>query len=316
MAWPYLLRPVAAVAELAGSTATDVTSVYGYPGPLAWGCEPGDAFLDQAWRSIVGLWREQGAVSAFTRFHPLLGNAALADGFQSPADPSGGSVGVVPVGPTVSVDLTAGLDGIREGYGRDLRREIAVAQRAGLATEHDEAWRELATFTRLYRETMIRNRASEYYFFGEDDFRRLRAALGDRLHLLVTRAAGAVSAAGLFTEYRGIVEWYLVGTSDAYRKVSPSKVLIDDAIVWARQRGDTVLHFGGGRGGREDSLLWFKSRFSRRRHDFHIGRWILDPAAYSELLTARRADVAGQGQLDPGFFPGYRAPLRRDLVPQ
>jgi hypothetical protein len=316
IAWPYLLRRVAGVAELAGSAATDVTSVYGYPGPLAWGCDPGHPFLADAWVKIAGVWREQGAVSAFTRFHPLLGNAALAAGFESHVDPSGRSVGVVPAGSTVSVDLTAGREGIRAGYGRGLRRDIELSRQAGLVTEIDASWSELATFTRLYHETMIRNGASDYYFFGEENFVRLRAALAGNLHLHVTRADGVVAAAGLFTEFEGIVEWYLVGSSDAYRLVSPVKVLVDDAIEWARERGNSVLHMGGGRGGREDSLLFFKGRFSPRRHPFHTGRWILDPAAYRDLQNARLAGVAGEGVLDSEFFPGYRAPVHLAVGPR
>ncbi len=35
VAWPYLLRHVSAVEGLGGTDAMDVTSVYGYSGPLA-----------------------------------------------------------------------------------------------------------------------------------------------------------------------------------------------------------------------------------------------------------------------------------------
>lgn len=74
LAWPYLLR-------LVGKDRghTDVTSVYGYPGPLGLGVAPGDPFIDAAWIDLRRLWSEQGAVTAFTRFNPLLGNAALAE---------------------------------------------------------------------------------------------------------------------------------------------------------------------------------------------------------------------------------------------
>ena len=312
MAWPYLLRRVAEVEELAGSDATDVNSVYGYPGPLAWGCEPGDPFVERAWSEILETWRQQGAVSAFTRFHPLLGNSALVSGLGSLADAGDPSVGVVPAGPTVSVDLSIGDEAVRGSYGRDLRREIDASRRAGLTTVHDEDWAYLPTFTRLYQETMVRAGATGYYFFDEGDFRRLRAALAGNLHLLVTRSEDAVASAGLFTEFEGIVEWYLVGSSATFRSLSPSKVLVDDAIRWARGRGNAVLHMGGGRGGREDTLLWFKGRFSPRRHPFHTGRWILDPEAYQELVRARLAGVAGRGAPDPRFFPAYRAPFRRD----
>src|SRR4029077_9191772 len=85
LAWPYLLRRIDAMEGLAGTNATDVTSVYGYPGPIAWGCQPGDPFLAGGWQEILEVWRQQRVVSAFTRFHPLLGNAAIVAELPPPA---------------------------------------------------------------------------------------------------------------------------------------------------------------------------------------------------------------------------------------
>lgn len=99
------------------------------------------------------------------------------------------------------------------------------------------------------------------------------------------------------------------GSNDKYRNLSPSKVLLDDALRWARSRGLSVMHLGGGRGGQEDALFWFKSRFSPRRHTFHTGRWVLDRAGYRELLDRRSAALPDGDRLDPGFFPAYRASL-------
>jgi GNAT superfamily N-acetyltransferase len=309
LAWPYLLQRVSDVSELSDSDATDVDSVYGYPGPLAWGCSPGDPFLERAWSEIVAIWRHQNAVSAFTRFHPLLGNAAVVPTLPAPRAAGDRSGGVVAIGPTISVDLTLGEEVIRSRYGHGLRNDISAGYRAGLTTVHDIDFERLSTFTLLYHQTMVRAGATDYYFFAESDFRRLQDALSGKLHLLVTCAGEEVAAAGLFTELDGIVEWHLVGSSEAFSRLSPSKVLVNDAIHWARSRGNHVLHMGGGRGGRDDTLLWFKSRFSPERHPFHTGRWILDQRAYDELVRVRRAVIESSQTLDPSFFPAYRAPV-------
>jgi hypothetical protein len=311
VAWPYLLRRIDTIEGLSGTDATDVTSVYGYPGPLAWGCDPGDSFVVEAWTQILEVWREQRAVSAFTRFHPLLGNAALAAHLLPPADRAGmpPAQPLVPSGPTVSIDCRLDDVAARHGYAKVLRQEIAAARRAGLVTEVDEDWSEIETFTRLYGETMERSGASPEYALGIADVRRLREALGARLHLLVTRWEDTVGAACLFTELDGIVQAHLAGTNEHLRHLSPLKVLLDDARSWARDRGDHVLHLGGGRGGKEDSLFAFKTRFSPRRHAFHTGRWILNPRLYRDLVTAR---WRSHGSCDPtgdGYFPVYRTQL-------
>jgi GNAT superfamily N-acetyltransferase len=309
LAWPYLLRHVADIDGLESEGATDVNSVYGYPGPIAWGCEPGDPFLTSAFDAVVGVWREQGAVAAFTRFHPLLGNAALLSGLAVPTPGTDGSGGVVAGGHTVSVDLSQGIDAARAGYAKDLSRDIRALRRLGMVTVRDEGWEHLSTFATLYRETMVRSRARQYYFFNEDHFRGLRDALDGNLHLFVTLADGEVAAGALFTEFDGIVEWYLVGTAAAYRQLSPSKLLLDDAVAWAAGRGASVLHLGGGRGGREDTLLWYKGRFAQRRHAFHTGRWVLDRQAHDHLVQRRQQLLAPAEILEAGYFPAYRAPV-------
>ena len=309
LAWPYLLRRVSEVDDLAASNATDVTSVYGYSGPLAWGCAPGDPFLAKAWSEVVAVWRDQGAVSAFTRFHPLLGNASLMSGLRCPPDDKSQPDPVATIGRTVSLDLTVGEEIARAGYSESVRRQIRNYRQAGLTTTHDDNWTDIGAFSHLYHETMTRNDAADYYFFDVADFWRLREALDGKVHLLVTRLGDVVGAAGLFTEYDGIVQEHLVATNHALAHISPYKVLVDDTYAWAKKRGNTVFHLGGGRGAHEDSLFEFKRRFSRRLHPFYTGRWILDRAACRDLVEMRRSAATGGGILDPGYFPRYRAPV-------
>lgn len=306
IAWPYLLRTI----DETGSGNTeglDLASAYGYPGPLAWGDGLERAFVDAALTALADRWRRQGVVSVFTRFNPLLGNAAIVTGRTAQADGLA-AAGVVQGGHTVSVDLALDDEGVRRGYGRDLARQIRQGRRAGLRTLHDVDWTFLPDFAELYLEVMDRLGAAGFYRFGQRDFAALRAELPDRVHLLVTLLGGRVAAAGLFLEHGGVVDWHLVGATDELRELSPTKVLVDDAIRWARARGNQVLHLGGGRGGHEDSLYFFKSRFSPRRHAFATGRWILQPTAYESLASARREALEPGTRLDADYFPTYRAP--------
>ena len=73
---------------------------------------------------------------------------------------------------------------------------------------------------------------------------------------------------------------------------------------WAKDRGNQVLHLGGGVGGDSDSLLQFKIGFSPRRHTFATLRMVIDEREYGRLVAARdpRLDPGARG----GFFPLYR----------
>ena len=308
-AWPYILRRIRGIDGLYETPWSDVDSVYGYPGPLIWGCDPSDGFVAEAWAALQSRWREQRVVAAFTRFHPLLGNARIGEQLDPPEPAPAGPV--LAGGSTVSIDCRAGDSDALAGYARVLRQEIARARRAGLRTEHDEHWAEARTFVRLYDATMDRNRAADSYRLSAGDVTRLRSDVDPHAHLLITHLDGKVIGAGIFTEFEGIVQAHLVGTDDEYRKLSPLKVLLDDARVWARRRGNRVLHLGGGRGGRDDSLFAFKARFSPRRHEFHTGRWIIDAGAYGDLVATREARLATDDRVvaDSSWFPAYRAPV-------
>lgn len=299
--WPYLLRRI--VVDGVDTGRTDVTSAYGYAGPLAFGPGLDASFLAAAWQEMLGQWRAQGVVSVFARFHPLLGNHELAQALSGSVE---GVDGVLDVGQTVSVDCTVSDETVMADYARPLRRHLANAAEIGYVTAEDVSWSDLPEFVRIYDESMDRNGAGDFYRFTADDFAFLRDALPGRVHLLLTRTAGEVVAGGLFTESSGIVQAHLMGTATAYLSTSPGKALLDGARRWARDAGYTVLHLGGGRGGRSDSLFRFKREFSKRRHPFAVGRWIVDPAMYVELSLQH--DPAGDGP-STGFFPAYRAPM-------
>ena len=106
---------------------------------------------------------------------------------------------------------------------------------------------------------------------------------------------------------------HLAGSSEELKSLSPLKVLLDDVRRWAHERGNQVFHLGGGRAGRDDSLLAFKAKFSPRRHRFYLGRWILEGDAYASLCEQHRvyAQEAGLVLQGEDFFPRYRTPIEK-----
>ena len=122
VAWPYLLRELTGVEGLAGTGARDIGSLHGYTGPVAWGVCAGDPWLETAWGQIRAVWLDQGAVSAFVRFHPLLPGGGLAAGLGELETGSRLSLGVD--------DLDRLQRGRRDGHGA-LRAGHASGGRAG-----------------------------------------------------------------------------------------------------------------------------------------------------------------------------------------
>ncbi len=270
----------------------DVTSPYGYPGPLALNAD--ESFLRLALATGRQVLQHAGGVTAFIRLHPLL-NRSMPHGLGV----------IVEHGDTVSVDLTMSAEDLWGQLRKNHRRDITRARSLGFVARMDEAWEHDETFRRLYRATMERRSATAYYSFDDAYFAALREVLGDRLHLCVVERGGVVAAAGMFVETSGIVEYHLSGSDDASLHLQPLKLMLHYVTGWAKERGCEVLHLGGGLGANSDSLLHFKLGFSPRRHPFSTLRMILDWASYRRLVRGRDPD------LDPAdrraFFPLYRS---------
>jgi len=228
---PLLLRTLPD--ELtADEPGLDATSPYGYPGPVCTGpgaAQETEAFFEQ-FRSVAA---ERDIVSVFLRLHPLL---------PLPA-PVTFSNELVHHGPTVVVDLEQSVEKqwseTRNGHRTDIRR----LEREGFHVSFDD-WSLYDRFHEVYLSTMKRVDAAPHYFFGASFFKDLRTMLGEeRLHVAVAFSSDdQLASLSLFTECSGIVQFYLSGTSESFRKQAASKLVLHKAREWFAERGNKVLH--------------------------------------------------------------------------
>jgi hypothetical protein len=290
--WPHLMVPIPGTANF------DVTSVYGYAGPLS----TGDAeFRRRAWEAVSDHWRLLGVVSVFTRLHPILGNAEMMATL-----PRSATEGLRRSGSTVSIDLTLPSSDQVRGYQKVLRQEIRTARDRGFVTAEDCQWADVDSFVDMYRDTMMRRSSRCEYLIDEAWVQTFRQALGPRAHLFVTRWQGAVASALLAIEQGPFLHAHLAGLNAGMTAHSPLKIMLDDVREWGTRRGLRHFHLGGGVGGREDSLFRFKRRFSPITHQFHTGRWIVDSALYTELERDHRRTLPAGLTEAQDYFPSYR----------
>jgi len=303
---PYLLRRCEGLGpEPAGAEPVwDVVSPYGYPGLLlSEAARRSPRFAREAVRGLSETLRARGVCSAFFRMHPLLGAgvpALFPEGFFTPG------------GETVAMDLT--LDdrqlwkAVREGHQWTIKKcmRLGFAPRMVSLRDHVDGVME------IYHDTMDRVQARESYYFGREYFARL-ADVPERVHCCLVDWQGRTAAACIFFECGGIVQAHLGGTRSEFLSRSPFHLLLYFVAEWARARGNRYLHMGGGVGGSNDRLLQFKRGFSPLLFPFWTLRLVTDPKAYRELTMrrARAADVPPEEMAGAGFFPAYRAPIRR-----
>src|SRR5580692_6872502 len=294
---PLILRPIEAGAG--DSSLFDAISPYGYASPVVSvrpGCDA-SKFLDRAIDALIECLLEARVVSVFCRLHPLL---------SLPDEPLARRGVVVKHGPTIYCDLRQSSEEFWLQTRTTVRRQIRRVQSEGFVAEEDTTWRNYDEFQTVYADTMRRVGASEWYFFDREHFAELRRALAEQMHLIVVRLGEVVVCAGLFAETCGIVQYHLAGTRDGFEKSDASKLLIHFARQWGKDRGNDVLHLGGGVGAAHDSLLHFKGGFSKLRSNFHSWRLIVDEPAYRELVAQNRAQASVTDDSPNGFFPEYR----------
>lgn len=301
---PVLLRPLPAALD-APSDWRDATTPYGYPSPLV-----SDVADPETLREFLGAARtvlsEAGIVSLFVRLHPLL---------PLPSGPLAEYGELVQHGSTVAVDLMQAEEELWSRTRPSHRQRINKLVRSGYTVLVDD-WTPYQEFLEIYRGTMHRVRASDWYLFSDSYFDDLRAALGDQLHLFtVVSPEGLVAAAGLFTGVGGIVQFHLSGTAPDFVKAGPSKLMVHRVRQWAKEAGFRWLHLGGGLGAAKDSLFEFKAGFSDLWNEFSSFRMVLDAERYT-VLAQRWQAAAGAPVADVGaFFPVYRAPAPGPLEP-
>ena len=272
----------------------DAATPYGYPSPIA---TPGadEPTLATLVGALAALCRAHAIVTLFARLHPIL---------TLPWSVLSQSGAVVDHGETVAIDLGPASEELDRGLRKNHRQVVRRLREGGYTVVRDD-WSRLDAFCAIYEATMTRVGARALYHFPRAYFQGLREALRGSVHLTCALSpTGEVAAASIDSELGGIVQALFAGTATAHLKAAPDRLLVVSLRDWAKARGATVLHLGGGLGGRRDSLFDYKAGFGPGRAVFSTWRLVADAARYDKLVGLRARAGAG----DPTFFPLYRSP--------
>ena len=301
---PYLLRNINYIHKqnFLESDIFDAISPYGYPGVLLSSAAlKSPEFIKTAMNEFKFQLRSKNICSIFLRLHPILNN-----NFNEIFPDSICQI----TGETVSINLKLSVEEIWKHTKPSHRNKINRCKRRQFKVEIVNFKDYLHEFREIYKETMDRVGASASYYFDEFYFSYLATELADKIHLAIVKSKdNEIGCAGLFTECNGIVQYHLGGTKNKYLKEAPSKLMFDYVRYWAKERGNQLLHLGGGLGGsKDDNLFRFKAGFSKQRHVYLTMRLITEEKQYLALtaLQAKKLSIASDKLLKSNFFPAYR----------
>ncbi|PSB01889.1 GNAT family N-acetyltransferase [Merismopedia glauca] len=299
---PYLVRSCQNIALLDPTKPPifDIISPYGYPSLLlSETAISTSGFADAALQEFKETLKRKSICSAFIRLHPI-----LSQGFEKVFAPETLTFN----GETISVDLTLSIGEIWAHTRKGHQSTINKCKRTGFTGKMVPLGTHIDQFMEVYQQTMQRVSAKEFYYFDRHYFEAL-AKLNDRIHLCLVELSGQLASACILFECDRIVQAHLGATKDEFLPQSPFNLLLDYVRYWAKERGNTFLHLGGGVGSNKDGVYHFKSGFSRQKHNFWTLRMIIDEEKYNYLVDchSQTLNVSPEQLQESNFFPAYRA---------
>jgi CelD/BcsL family acetyltransferase involved in cellulose biosynthesis len=299
--YPFILRPVGQVGSIPVSPQLcDIETVYGYTGPIA--TTHCSEFLGDAWRGFSAWCLENGIVTEFIRFHPLLRTERFA---AAQAEISLDRE-------TVTVQLDGDEEMLWESYPSTQRNRVRKAINLGLSCQEGDLDEQLGEFVRIYEATMQRSNAASFYYFPQTYYDLIKRTLSANTKLFLVEYQGRVVAGGIFFVAGNTVHYHLGGSCADAQRFAPNDLLFHHVAVWAQRRGFKVLHLGGGRSNAPDDLLLrFKKKFSREAMPFYLGKRIHEQEKYDYLCELWMSQY-GASTL-PSYFPPYRALTHQHL---
>lgn len=274
----------------------DLTSVYGYGGPIYSDIEVLEnlTLITFFQNDFLNYCNKNNIISAFSRLHPLIDQSQILSNLGT----------IVNLNKTVSIDLTKTLDDQRKEFGKSVKWRINRLRKSGLTLLKGKSEGLISDFKIIYEETMNRLNASERYYFSFDYFKSFLNSKCFESEIYVLRDGNEPVAASIFTFTKEIMQYHLSGTNPNYFKESPMNLLLEEARITGTNLGLKKFHLGGGlNGSDEDNLFKYKSGFSKDFHQFSVWNLIVDQEKYDSLVKTKSIDI----EQNRNFFPLYRA---------
>ena len=281
-----------------GTDFFDLTSVYGYAGPLSHNLD--SHFDNTAFKKeLIAFMHKNKIVSVFSRLNPFIP-------FQDVVLKGIGEIKAL--GPIVNIELTEDLEIQRQNYSKTTKRYVNKLRRLCnvIKTSSKE---DIATFIDLYNKTMKRVDAEEDYYFSEEYFYRFlesKEFLTDLLFVQL-KDSGELICGAMMIKTNDIVQYHLSGTYSEYLNIAPLRLLIDETRIQATNEGYKFFNLGGGVGSQQDSLFYFKSSFSKEFRNFSVWKYVVNEEVYRDLCNKKRSEIEVKTLFDESsFFPLYR----------
>lgn len=276
----------------------DVTSPYGYSGPLIDINLTDNQLTKHFWNKVDRWYKEQNIITEFIRF-------SLNDNFK---DYSGE---LIPTLKNVKGTIlnkeeqwTKFKPKVRNNYRKSEQQGLTIKIYKGEISNEI-----IEEFYTIYISTMKRNNAHEQYFHKIDYFKNfINENTKSRAIATVYLGDTPISTELILIDDNTLYS-YLGGTVAEYFHTRPNDFLKIEVMNWARENEFNYYILGGGRED-GDNLYKYKKTFFPNDEDaiYYTGRKVLNWDAYASLLEQKYTEFVDDDieDITKNYFPLYR----------
>lgn len=280
--YPFIRRPIA------GGEQSDITSPYGYGGPVTFGAELHATDATEFWEMFDGWAAREGVVSEFVRFRV----------FESEQVPYPGKR--IKRQNNIVVPLAQPEEELWRSFEAKVRKNVSKALRQGVTVSIDANGEQFAQFNKIYLATMERRDAAAGYLFPTEFFSSIHRNLAGQFAYFYAHLDGATVSTELVLVSSRSVYSFLGGTLPEAFPQRPNDLLKFEIMQWAKAQGKEFFVLGGGFAP-GDGIERYKRAFAPEgSRDFFTGQRIFDEDAYDLLCKGTNFSS------DSAFFPAYR----------
>ncbi|MDO5971152.1 NeuD/PglB/VioB family sugar acetyltransferase [Flavivirga aquimarina] len=275
----------------------DVTSPYGYSGPLY--NNASDEDIKAFWKKVDKWYKKNNVVTEFMRFS-LNGNHKHYSGHLIPS--LNNVKGKIHSFETIWNNLK---QKVRNNYRKAEKNDLKANIYSGTIPA-----KIISSFYLIYIKTMQRNAAAKNYFYPLDYFKNLIENNQDKVLIAIINKNDIPVSAELIIIDGDTLYSYLGGTHAEYFDSRPNDFLKIEVMKWAVEHEKKYYVLGGGRKD-FDGLYQYKKSFFPKDDDvvFYTGRKVINKKIYSNLLKEIKVSYTDVNSLvsnSNAYFPIYK----------
>lgn len=260
--YPFFLKQIPDNSSLFSKTYYDLQGAYGYNGVLFNTNDENfhKKFYAQLDQSLIN----KGVIAEFIRINPVNKNAILS---RPSFDTSFNQKNIV-------VDLKVD-DIFQQSFDYSTRKNVRKAERNGLRCEmllgNEISLEKIESFYSIYKHTMQRNDADDYYYFSAQFFHNAAQWLNERALFVFIYLEDKIISCELVLCGDETAYSYLGGTNSEFFPLRPNDFLKFQTILYLQNKGLKNYCLGGG----SEGIIRYKKSFDMNgERDFFIGKKI------------------------------------------